>query len=129
MARMNRLALFLFLGLLLAACATTRTVRGSGKIISRELSLTGFSKVEVGDGFEVIITAGPAISASVEVDDNLVPFLRLCREDDTLKIRLASGRSYDTANLPFKVRITMPVLTALQLSGASRATLVGFHSA
>ncbi|MEE8194629.1 MAG: DUF2807 domain-containing protein [Dehalococcoidales bacterium] len=108
----------------LAGCLGAAT--GSGKLITEEMSFSGFTRVEVSHAFEVEISRSSSYSVSITADDNLFDYVEVFISDETLKIRLKSGRSYISATL--EARITMPELRRLQLSGASRGTVSGFSS-
>jgi CubicO group peptidase (beta-lactamase class C family) len=104
------------------------TIIGSGKLVTKEFKVADFSSVEASHAFQVDITKGDSYSASITVDDNVVPFATVLKEDTALHIRLdAQNKSFQKVTL--KAAVTMPSLTGIALSGASRATLKGFDSA
>lgn len=99
---------------------------GSGNLVTEEMDFRGFTRVEASHAFEVEISRSSLYSVSITADDNLFSDIEVFVSDETLKIRLKSGRSYVSATL--EARITMPELRRLQLSGASRGTVSGFSS-
>jgi hypothetical protein len=106
--------------------ASGEEIQGSGDVVTRELDLAGFDKVDVSHAFAVDIREGESFSVVVGVDDNLVEYLRVEKQGSTLKIGLQPGRNY--SNTHATAEVTMPELTGLDLSGASRGTTSGFKS-
>jgi hypothetical protein len=56
-----------------------------------EKDYTGFDKVAVGNAFTVDISQGDSFSVVLNVGDNLVEYLAVGMEGDTLKIGLKEG--------------------------------------
>jgi hypothetical protein len=110
---------------LLAGCGLVSTT-GSGNVVTQEETITGFDTVEISQGFTVDISQGDAFSVVVRVDDNLVQYLRVVKQDSTLKIGLDRNRSYKDATL--QAEVTMPELTSLTLNSGSHATVSGSGS-
>lgn len=104
-----------------------RTIRGSGNVVTREEDITGFDEVDVSHAFTVDISRGDTFSVVIHVDDNLVEYLEVVKEGNTLKIGLKAGTSVTNATLQGEV--TMPELAGLELSGASHVTITGLTSA
>jgi hypothetical protein len=128
MARVRLLVLALA-AVLLAGCvplSPITSITGSGHPTTVEFDLAGFSKVDAGSAFRVEITQGDGYSVSVTVDDNLVDRLDVTKSGDTLRIYLKPSTSIHNVNMSAKV--TMPDLTGLDLSGATRTTIAGFSS-
>ncbi len=101
-------------------------VTGSGNPIIENYNFSDFTRVEVGYAFDVEINRSSSYSVSITADDNLFDYIEVSISDETLKIRLKSGRSYISATL--EARITMPELRRLELSRASRGIVSGFSS-
>ena len=101
-------------------------VTGSGRLETRELDFSGFSRLKVSQAFEVQVTRGGSFSVTVTLDDNLYEYLDFTRIGSTLHVRLKQGRMYLHATQ--QAVITMPELLSLDLSGASRVTAGGFSS-
>ena len=103
------------------ACSQITT--GSGEIVTQEMDLTGFDKLDISQGFNVEVSQGDDFSVVVRADDNLVEYLKVEKVGDTLKIGLEGDRIYTTSNL--KAEVTMPSLTGLEASGGSDVTVSG----
>jgi len=104
------------------------TLKGSGKVITKEINVADFSRVEAGQAFLVEIVKGDAFSTKITIDDNLFPEVMVVKEGTTLRIGFNTKKSISQQG-PSKVSVTMPHLEGIKLSGASKATLKGFDSA
>lgn len=100
---------------------------GSGRTVTREMDLAGFSHVQAGSAFVVDIKQASTYRVTVTVDDNLADYLDVSVSGDSLRLRLKPGHSYSRGTL--RAEVTMPTLRGIDLSGASQATLAGFESA
>ncbi|MFC2037779.1 head GIN domain-containing protein, partial [Chloroflexota bacterium] len=63
----------------------------------------------------------------VRIDDNLLKYLEVVKEGDTLKIGLKTNQRVKDGT--FEAEVTLPELTGLKLSGASQAATAGFKAA
>jgi hypothetical protein len=103
-------------------------VSGSGAVVTQERALSGFDRVQAGQSFQVDIRQGEKFGVVVHIDEELVEYLEVTKRGDTLRISLRPDYSYQTGNATMQAEVTMPELTGLDLSGASRATVTGFES-
>jgi hypothetical protein len=119
----------LLVAALLSGCTFGGGVIGSGKTVTREEDYTGFNKVAIGSAFTADISRADKFSVAITVDDNLEKYLRVVQTGDTLKIFLDMGTSFSLrGNNTLKATITLPELTGVTASGASRVTITGFKS-
>jgi hypothetical protein len=100
------------LAVLTAGCAT-----------GEKVSLTGFDKVEVQDGFHVDIIVGEEYGVTLKVDDNALKKVEAVKQGDTLVIRARPLQGIIRASLAAEV--TMPALTALSLGSGSHVNVKG----
>jgi hypothetical protein len=105
-----------------------RTISGSGDVVTREEPITGFDRVDVSHAFQVDISQGDTFSVVVTVDDNLVEYLEVVKQGDTLKIGLEPGQGYSVREATLEAEVTMPKLAGLEMSGASHVAVTGFKS-
>jgi hypothetical protein len=112
----------LFLGVISVGCARL-TDTGSGNVVTQEMAITDFDKVDISQGFQVDISQGDEFSVVIRIDDNFEEYLQVVKEGSTLKIGLEQNRIYSDATL--QAEITMPELVGLDLSGGSRASVSG----
>jgi hypothetical protein len=110
-----------------SGCGLFRVLRGSGNTVEQRFDFTGFTNVSAGWAFDVSISQGASYSINVTVDDNLQNYLDVARNGDTLKISLRDGYIYN--NLHLKAAVSMPRLSGLTLSGASKGNASGFNLA
>lgn len=116
-------AVLLTLGLLMGC---EGVVVGSGKLATQEFTFSDFKQVDVGSAFEVEITQADSYRVSVTADDNLFEYIQVSREGETLKIGLKTVSLQWPVTL--KAVVTMPQLSGLNISGATRGTVSGFSS-
>ena len=100
-------------------------IKGSGQVVTEELELTGFDRIEVGNTFEVTISRAGLYDIIVEADDNLLEYIDVSKSGETLSIRLQSGRS--TRNATLRVQVALPELRSVSFRGASRGRIQGFE--
>ncbi len=102
-----------------------RLVIGSGEVIADEHDVEGFTRVTVSNAIEVEITRADDYSVTITGYENLVQRMDVGLSGQELTIRLQPGM-YFRNNI--KAVVTMPDLSGLTVSGASRAVAEGFAS-
>lgn len=131
---MRRLSfpLLIVAALLMAACTITlpgpdlTVITGSGNTVSQTYDFSNFDGVEIGHAFQAQLAPGDGYSVEVTVDDNLVEHLRVEQQGDVVSIGFEPGVTVSRGTQ--QARITLPVLTYLEASGATRVNLSGFRS-
>lgn len=93
-------------------------IQGSGTAKTETRNVSDFSKIEAGGAINLEITVQKDFGVAVEADDNLLQYIKTETSGDTLKI-FSEGRI--SSNTKINVKILMPELTGLNLSGASNA--------
>ncbi len=132
MKRLLLLTCVLLVALLSGCCPlapalwNARAIAGSGKLVTREMDLKGFSRIDAGAAFVLDVTHGDGYAVTVTADDNLIDRLDVSVSGDTLHIRLRPGLSLHSVTM--RAKVTLPLLRGLALSGASRATVAGLQS-
>jgi hypothetical protein len=118
------------LALMLAGCAIQgpQTLVGSGNRVTVEKDLSGFTKIDVSSAFQVAVTRSEDYSVIITVDQKIEPYLDVTVQGDTLRIAVRPGMTLGVGAFPLQAKVTMPRLTGLELSGASRATVGGVKS-
>lgn len=114
-----RMLVLLVIVTLLAGCGGLVSLTGSGNVVTQEVAITGFEKLDVTQGFQVDVQQGDTFSVVIRVDDNLVEDLQVVKEGSILKIGLKPGRSYNLKNVTLEADVTMPELTGADLSSGS----------
>jgi hypothetical protein len=121
------LAVLMTFPALFAGCA-----RGNpGPVTSRTYEHTAFSKIEVGSAFEVEVVQSSTWSVVLTAQEKLFEQIAVTKSGDTLEINLEWGWGTWVSSWGYqrpKARITVPELSVLKLSGASKGSARGFKS-
>ena len=96
-------------------------VVGSGNLVTEEEFFSDFTAVDAGSGFNVEIAQSSSYSVLVTADDNVMDNIDISKSGDTLKVGVNWGISLSSVTL--KVKITMPELRRLELSGGSQGKI------
>ncbi len=97
-------------------------IQGSGTAKSEIRTVSSFTRVNAGGTVNVEIVAQRDFSVAVEADDNLLANIKTEVSGDTLKIYSEDTISPKT---PINVKISMPAVEGLDLSGASSGSVSG----
>lgn len=95
-------------------------VQGSGAAKSERRAVSDFSKIEASGAVNLTIRTQNDFDVSVEADDNLLEHIKTEVDGDTLKIYSQGSISTKTG---INIKILMPEIKALDLSGASSAVV------
>jgi hypothetical protein len=85
-------------------------------------NVTGFTRVHVANNLAAEITVGGDFAVTIEGDEKLVDIITTTVEEDVLVIALSKKETRETR---VAVKISMPELKALEVSGASTAVVTG----
>jgi hypothetical protein len=99
---------------------------GSGNLETEEYTFTDFTEVQIGSTFEFEIKHSSSFSINVTSDDNVIDYVQVSKDGQTLKIRL--GRVSLLGPVTLRASVTMPQLHGVTASGASHGTVTGFSS-
>jgi putative autotransporter adhesin-like protein len=114
--------ILLLLSALLTAGCEFAGIMGSGTLVTKDLPLQSFDKIEAGGAIHVDVTQGETYSVSVTADDNLWEYADVHIENNTLHLGLKDG---SFGNTHVSAKIVLPHLAGVDISGASSATLHG----
>lgn len=114
----------LLISLLLAGCQGG--VRGSGKLTTESYNYSNFTNIDVSSAFKIDITRSGSYSVQVTVDDNLLEYVEISQEGETLEISLKTVTLLWPVTM--EAKITMPELRGLVISEATRCAISGFSS-
>jgi hypothetical protein len=103
-----------------------RGLVGSGNLETEAYAFTDFTEVEISSAFEFEIKQSSSYSINVTADDNVLDYVRVSQEGQTLKIWL--GRVIWLGPVTLRASVTLPQLSGLTVSGASRGTVSDFSS-
>jgi hypothetical protein len=128
---MKRILLFSFCAVsllfLVGFNASCNGMQGSGKIITEKRALSGFSAIEAGGAIDVDVTQSDSYSVEVTTDDNIMPTIITKVEGETLTIEREDHELFNGGST-VHVKISLPKLSALELSGASRGVASNIKS-
>jgi hypothetical protein len=103
-------------------------VYGSGRIVTEDFDIRGFSKLEISHAFNVEVIQSSSYEVAVRVDEKLQQHLRIEKRGDTLVIGLKPYRSYNLRSVTMEAEVRMPDLRGIDASGASDVRISGFSS-
>jgi hypothetical protein len=106
-------------------------VVGSGNLENQEYDFADFTEVGIGSAFEFEVKQSSFYSINVTADDNVMDYVQVSKDGQTLKIRLRTGLGIflGPVSATLRASVTMPQLRGLTASGASHGTVSGFSSA
>jgi len=119
------LAIALSTVVLLAGCASV------GSTVTETKEFTNFTNVDVENTFQVEIVQASSFSATLTVHKDLLDYISVSQEGETLKIMLNPHHpftDFTVGRKTLKAKIAMPAISGLSLSGAVRGTISGFKS-
>lgn len=109
--------LLLSTAMLLSSChlAMMNCFDGSGEIVTDERKVANFDKIKLNSGYDIYLYQGDSSTVMVEIDDNLLKYVRTSVTDRMLEID-------DTKSICTRIKkvyITTPNLKKIQVNGAS----------
>jgi hypothetical protein len=110
------------LALGLAGCVNIgnwQTIRGSGKVITENRSVSQFCNVSLGGSGELVITQGAEESLTIETDDNLLPHIKTEVSGDHLWIGWKNGNLRPSKRIYYRLQVKN--LDSVNLSGSLSA--------
>jgi hypothetical protein len=99
---------------------------GSGNLETETYTFADFDAVEISSAFEFEIEQSNSYGIEITADDNVMEYVRVSQDGQTLKIGLRTATWLGPVTL--EAAVTMPELGGLEVSGASRGTVSGFSS-
>jgi predicted small secreted protein len=112
-------AVLLLVALILSGCGF-QVVAGSGKVVSENRNVRGFTGVRLEGIGNVYLTQGEAESVRIEAEDNLIPYFDTSVQGSTLTIGIK--KQYMGVDLqptqPVKFYVTLPKIAAVTLAGS-----------
>ncbi len=114
---------FLLFGIMLLALSAgvaraTKTVRGSGKVITEEREVRDLERVSVAGSGRLIIAQGDEESLRVEAEDNLAPLVTTEVVNHELRIGFKSNVSVSPTK-PIVFRLAVKRLSSIDISGSA----------
>ncbi len=116
------------LSILLSGCGWLVTVKNAGPLTSRAYEFTDFNTVDIGSSFKVDIGYSDTYSVQITTNENHFNDIVAAKSGNTLKIGVKPRWGIGVFSRTLEVKITMPELVKLTLSGATEVTVSGFKS-
>jgi predicted small secreted protein len=112
------LSILLLVALLTSACEINMT-SGSGKVITQNRSVSGFTSVTFAGIGELDITQGTSESLTVEAEDNIMPHITTTVSDGNLRIGFDQENFQNLIRPTHNIKFTLKVrsLNSIELSG------------
>jgi hypothetical protein len=114
-------------GSALACNAIGGSTKGSGRIVTSEIDVSGFSGVTFSGFGNLYIEVGNAEGLRVEVDDNLVSYFEASVDSKMLTIGVKEGASLDPSD-EINFYLTVEELDTIVLSGAGKVETDGLRA-
>jgi len=119
-------ALIVFSTILMTSCWYEQDP-GPIREIERDYSFADFSRLDVGDAFNVVVTQGAEYAIHVKGDERNIEDLVIERGDDKLTFKYRPGQRMRNRQYTTYITITMPSLTKADFSGAVTAHVSVFE--
>jgi len=117
----------LILAAFLPGCSrAASSMNGSGKIVDQDIEIAGFTRITTQAGLILELTQAESFKVTLSTDDNLVSRIVFSLEDENLKIAIQAPANFFPTSL--KVKISMPRIYGLNISGETQAVISGFRS-
>ncbi len=97
----------------------SRTVKGSGNVVSETRAVSGFDRVTLSGSGQLLMVQGNQESLTIETDDNLLPLIKSGVADGLL--RVGPGNVNLGPCKPIRYTLHLKNLKALHLSGSLEA--------
>jgi len=112
---------------LVSAChfRMNHELKGSGNRQVQKREIDPFTSIAAEGAFHIDVTSQKPVSLEVEGDDNILPLITTEVSGGVLRIR--NNRGYST-NEPIEVRITVPDLEGVSVSGAGDVSISGLKN-
>ena len=93
-------------------------LRGSGRLVTRDMDYRDFTKLEVSHAFAVDLVQSRSYSVVITTDDNVIDEVEVTKFGNTLRIGLKEI-FINIQGVTLRAEVSMPTLEALDLSGAT----------
>lgn len=123
---MRRVAL-VCLALGLSACVLNLGDVAGGETQTQSRSVDAFDAIAIEGSVDVQAKVGPGLSVDVEASDKVIDKVVTRVEDGTLHVSLERGVHVNTGRM--LVRVTVPSLTSISVSGSGDASVEGLDEA
>ena len=115
------IAVTLLLFLSVQIHAKFEKIKGNGNVITTERSIDSYDKIASSGSFDIILVSGTEGELSIEMEENLVPYLITEVKNNELKIHWKKG-----ANISHRkpVKITVPIKDIYEISQSGSGSVI-----
>jgi len=99
------------------------TLIGSGNLVSLDVIVSEFDRVEASLPFAITIHQGHAFRVAITSDDNFIDYILVELSGRTIRFGYQPGHVYDISGVTLQAAVTLPELKRLNLSGSSTVLL------
>jgi len=119
--------MILLLTLMAAGChhGMRSQITGSGKRELQKREVAAFTSIMTEGAFNIEVTCQKDLGLQVEGDDNVLDYVSTEVSNNVLRLKNTKGYS---VNEPVKLKISVPNLEALSVSGAGRIEIKGMNN-
>jgi len=114
--------------LLCSSCSAILRTEGTGNIVEKTYDYKDFTDVDLSDAVNYEITEDSSYSVVVLASDNNLKYMDIRQNGDTLYIGLTNSLKFGLNNDDIMVKVTMPQMNKLTVSGACEGKASGFNS-
>ena len=124
---MRNLLMILLLTVLAAGChhGMRSEITGSGNRELQKREVAAFTSIMTEGAFNIEVTCQKDLGLQVEGDDNVLDYVSTEVSNNVLRLKNTKGYS---VNEPVKLKISVPNLEALSVSGAGRIEIKGMNN-
>lgn len=124
---MRKLSLILLLTVFAASCHHSRLsdIKGSGKRETEKRQVAAFTAITTQGDFNIEVACQKDLGLEVEGDDNVLQYVSTEVSNNVL--RLKNTKDY-AVNEPVKIKISVPNLEGLSVSGAGKIDIKGMNN-
>ena len=124
---MRKLSLILLLTVLAAGChhGMLSDIKGSGKRETEKRQIAAFTSITTEGAFNIEVTCQKDQGLEVEADDNVLEYISTEVSNNVLRLKNTKGYS---VNEPVKIKISVPNLEGLSVSGAGTIQIKGMNN-
>jgi hypothetical protein len=103
----------------------------NGPLKTQTYDFTDFTGIDIGHAFELVVVPSENYSVSITAGEKVLEHINVEKKGATLVFGIDGWTNawFSSWYSAPKVKITMPVLSVLKLSGAAKANVTGFKSA